>query len=151
MRWKKETLSGTPRGFAEQVPIYEVIARYILQEDDEHLLVDRVFAGCREFLCITYEGKLFYERITLFEGKITSVHSTYKMPFPDDSTQPWSVVESQLALFLDPPPTPLPMYQNIKRFEEYLRLIPWQKDFIPLYSGNGIFFQPRLCAKNNQK
>ncbi|GEM_PF-4162845 len=149
MNWKQEKIF-TPKRFAGQVPVYQVIARYSLKEGEEELLVDRVFAACQESLKITFQNTFLREQIGILEGKICFVTSKYILPFPHDARQrnlSWKEVEPLLDLHFNPPKMPLPSYQHIKKYEEQLKLLPWQEDLEAIYAGNGIFLQLRLCAK----
>ena len=118
--WKKEPIA-IPKRFVGKVPLYQVIARYVLQSDHERITVDRAFFNCQESTNLSYAGPRLTERVTILEGKLVSVESHITVRIKKVLDPRTKRGHAQLQRILTPPKTPIPTYHNIKQYEKYLR------------------------------
>ena len=139
--WTKRDIGGVPKRFAGQVPLYQVIESYVLEQDEEILTVDRAFSNCQEYTSVSYEGPKVKEQVKILEGNIVFV--TSHLVIDTSNFLNLRVVDTlvgrvRFQLLFTPPKTRFPQYLNIKRYERELQLLPWQKDLEAIYQGSGV-------------
>jgi len=155
--WKRRERMGVPERFRNQVPIFEVVDGYSLDLSGEILSVERFFItkDCNEGLRVCYElpgfrlrplGNGAYEeihfrqgiqeRLTIYGGKITEASVCYPKKLEFNENRPEELGEAMQKYF-DSYKSQGNSYHNIKRFEDRLKVLPWQDDLCLIYSGTG--------------
>lgn len=142
--WKEIKSPGTPKGFENIPPIYEVIKEYEYKDNKETLNVKRAFCiHSDESLRLSYEGREYKEDMTISKGKIISLEMLIiknLVEFPDINLSEEKLTIALQEFFNQSKAKPkIKTYYNIKRFEILLKELPWQEDLEAVYNGNGIF------------
>ena len=139
MPWTETPLT-TPKSFAGQVPVFQVIKAYLLETGEERIEVRRAFANCQEATHIIYEGPALEERVQIFEGKIAYVYCQYPAPqnlfYPKMTKR--QLLKAMGEIFNPKKPEEI-TYYNIKRLETQLKELPWQEDLKAIYEGSGVY------------
>lgn len=127
----------TPKRLAKKVPLFEVIKEYRLKTDSEILSVERTFASCVEGLRLDYKGKNLEECVTIEGGIIRSVSTA--PPLDEEFLKSLSSEDEKIGYIFSSRMLKQKTYNNIKRFEDRLKELPWQSDLAAIYNGSGVF------------
>jgi hypothetical protein len=142
MPWKEIPISPPPKCFKDQVPIYQIIKDYFLENGNEKLRVRRSFSiKGGEGLNVEYDGPEYKENMTIHEGQIKCAQTIVKEKLVDapKSDDEDFIDKFQEFLTQSAAKQQIPTYHNIKRFEDELRQLPWQEDFAAIYTGDGFY------------